>query len=110
MYIFRAAMSIAKVNSRINNLKLLEQFYIVLERGAYQDNDNAWKFREILKDIIYEINPTKERHEIVNHLPPLDAHFNNVKLLEGIKLKIDDIANLCVVDKTFSAQLSLLLK
>jgi hypothetical protein len=107
---YGAMTSTTKINTKINNLKLLEQFYIVLGRGAYQDNDNAWKFREILNDIIYESNPTHERHAITNCLPQLDVHFNSEKLLDGIKSKIDAITELATVDKTFASQLAALLK
>ncbi len=101
----------SKLVERINNLKLLEQFYTVLGRDMYKDSDHAHTFCELLKDMIHEHRPTKERAELANSLPSLGTHhFNNELLLASIADKITAIAALNSTDEAFARDLRALLK
>ncbi len=103
-------MNTTTITHRINTLKLLEQFCAVLSRELYQDNDNAWTFCELLKDIIYTSNPTRDRHSIVSALPARDIHFSRHAVLHAITEKINDIAALATADPIFTRELSALLQ
>ncbi len=98
------------INSRINNLKLLEQFYSVLSRDMYKNRDQAWAFCEILREIIYDQRPTKERHIIADALPHNDLHFDSTRILEAIADHIPAIVQLMNTDELFAKELKALLK
>ncbi len=98
------------INSRISDLKLLEQFYTVLSREMYNDRGHAWEFCEILKEIVYDQHPTKEGHAIADALPHNDFHFDNTAVLNAITGQISAIVRLMKADETVANELKALLK
>ncbi len=103
-------MNTTNITHRINTLKLLERFCAVLNRELYHDNDNAWVFCALLKDIIYTSNPTRDRHAIVSALPARDVHFNSDAILHAVTEKIDDITALLASDAVCASELTALLQ
>jgi hypothetical protein len=97
------------LNIRIDGIKLLEKFHAVLSNPMYEDDEFAWMFLGILKDIIYKDSPTKERGELVRVLPPYDLHFTSKTLLSAISHIINDLAKISIADDAFRQKLKKLL-